>query len=181
MSKFYIARSQSLSLLAPGLGNEHTNEFSWLGSERLFFKVVSEAAGSCSAEGNSSVPYPQHHIPLVSTSSKQTLHQRLKIVCAASYPYCKFPAIIFFIKKNRSFIVIRKPGSGIWVLKKKSMGINELPIMIIICVYIYISSQEDLGIPLEYIYLCECMCDDIYIFTRIWVCSILTNLLNFNA
>lgn len=113
VSKFYIARSQSLSLLAPGLGNEHTNEFSWLGSERLLFKVVSEAAGSCSAEGNSSVPYPQHHIPLVSTSSKQTLHQRLKIICAASYPYCKFPAIIFFVKKNRSFIVIRKPGSGI--------------------------------------------------------------------
>lgn len=42
------------------------------------------------------------------------------------------------------------------------MGINELPIMIIICGYIYISSQENLGIPLEYIYLCECMCDDIY-------------------
>lgn len=31
--KFYIARSTPPPLLAPGLGNEHTNEFSWLGSE----------------------------------------------------------------------------------------------------------------------------------------------------
>lgn len=112
--QFYMTRSQPPSLLAPGLGNELINEFSWLGSELLFFKVVREAAGSCSAEGNSSVPYPQHHIPLVSTSSKQTLHQTLKIICAASYPWCKFPAIIF-VEKNRSFKVIRQPGLGIGV------------------------------------------------------------------
>lgn len=31
--KFYIARRQPPSLLAPGLGNEHINEFSRLGSE----------------------------------------------------------------------------------------------------------------------------------------------------
>lgn len=31
--KFYIARSSPPSLLAPGLGNEHTNEHPWLGSE----------------------------------------------------------------------------------------------------------------------------------------------------
>lgn len=53
--------------------------------------------------------------------------------------------------------------------------------IISVYIYIYISSQENLGILLEYIYLCECMCDDIYIFTRIWVCSVLTNLLNFNV
>lgn len=151
MASFYHLLCQ----IALGLGNEHIDSFCCLDSESFCFKVVREAAGSHSTAGNSSLCYPQHHIPPASTNSKQTVHQSIKefrkaervLLCILSD---KSP-VISFVEKKKTFIANRQFNRLRNFRTEQNTRISQPPTLFFSTyIFMYVLPQDNLHITCEY-------------------------------